>query len=56
MKWYPKASRKFEPGDRLLCFGKLVAMREMIPARKKRRARVRKLPQDPLSGGEPPES
>jgi hypothetical protein len=25
----------------------------MIPARKKRRARVRKLPDDPLAGGEP---
>ena len=36
--------------------GKLEAMRSMIPARKKRRARVRKLPDDPLAGGEPPES
>jgi hypothetical protein len=31
-------------------------MRDMIPARKRRRARVRKLPEDPLAGGEPPSS
>ena len=35
-----------EPGDRLLCFGKLEAMRELISAkvRRKRRPKVRKLP------------
>ena len=27
----------------------------MIPARRKRRPRVRKLPEDPLAGGEPSE-
>jgi ribosomal protein S6--L-glutamate ligase len=35
-------------GDRLLCFGRLEAMRDMIPARRRRRARVRKLPDNPL--------
>ncbi len=40
----PRMSRKLEANDRLLCFGKLDEMRDMIPARRKRRARVRKLP------------
>ena len=52
----PRETRELEANDRLLCFGKLEAMRDMIPARKTRRARVRKLPDDPLAGGEPPES
>jgi ribosomal protein S6--L-glutamate ligase len=52
----PRESRVLEANDRLLCFGKLESMRDMIPARKKRRARVRKLPEDPLAGGEPPSS
>lgn len=29
----PKASRTLEPGDRLLCFGKLEAMRDLVPPR-----------------------
>jgi ribosomal protein S6--L-glutamate ligase len=49
----PRETRVLEANDRLLCFGKLESMRDMIPARKKRRARVRKLPEDPLAGGEP---
>jgi ribosomal protein S6--L-glutamate ligase len=49
----PRESRVLEANDRLLCFGKLESMRSMIPARRKRRARVRKLPEDPLAGGEP---
>jgi len=52
----PRETRELEPNDRLLCFGRLEAMRDMIPARKRRRARVRKLPEDPLAGGEPPGS
>jgi ribosomal protein S6--L-glutamate ligase len=52
----PRESRVLEANDRLLCFGKLESMRDMIPARRKRRARVRKLPDDPLAGGEPPSS
>lgn len=37
-----------EADDRLLCFGKLEEMRSMIPARPKRRARVKRLPRKPI--------
>lgn len=40
----PRMSRIFKAGDRLLCFGKLEEMRSMIPARRRRRTRVKKLP------------
>ena len=33
----PKGTRELEAGDKLLCFGKLEAMRGMIPARTRRR-------------------
>ncbi len=33
----PRAARVLEPGDKLLCFGKLEAMRGMIPARTRRK-------------------
>ncbi len=41
----PKVTRVLEPGDRLLCFGKLDSMRDMVPekARRARRPRVVKL-------------
>ena len=43
------AARKIlEANDRLLCFGRLEAMRSLIPARRRRRARVRELPEEPL--------
>jgi len=48
----PRDDRRLEANDRLLCFGRLEAMRDMIPARRKRRARVRKLPKDPLHADE----
>lgn len=44
----PRGSVELEAGDRLLCFGKLEEMRSMIPERRKRRARVRKLPAEPI--------
>ncbi|MGA9279503.1 RimK family alpha-L-glutamate ligase [Ilumatobacter sp.] len=44
----PKGSRVLEANDRLLCFGRLEEMRDLIPARRKRRAKVRKLPDDAL--------
>jgi len=44
----PKQTRVLEANDRLLCFGKLEEMRGMIPARRKRRAKVRKLPEGAL--------
>lgn len=40
--------RKLKDGDRLLCFGRLEEMRDLIPQRKKRRTRVRKLPKVPI--------
>ena len=42
----PKSSREFEIGDRILCFGKLESMRDLVPAktRKKRRSKVQELP------------
>jgi ribosomal protein S6--L-glutamate ligase len=44
----PKMSRALQANDRLLCFGKLDEMRDMIPTRRKRRAKVRKLPADAI--------
>ncbi|GAB2547663.1 RimK family alpha-L-glutamate ligase [Leucobacter ruminantium] len=40
----PRKHVVLEAEDRLLCFGKLEEMRSMIPERRRRRARVRKLP------------
>lgn len=46
----PRSERILEADDRLLCFGKLDAMRHLVPEKSKRRNRikVRKLPADPL--------
>jgi ribosomal protein S6--L-glutamate ligase len=44
----PRMSRELEAGDRLLCFGRLEEMRSMIPERRGRRARVKKLPRHPI--------
>jgi ribosomal protein S6--L-glutamate ligase len=44
----PRKGAVLEVGDRLLCFGKLEEMRSMIPERRRRRAKVRKLPAQPL--------
>ncbi len=44
----PRRSVVLEAGDRLLCFGKLEEMRSMIPERRRRRAKVRKLPPEAL--------
>ncbi len=46
----PRPSRVLEGNDRLLCFGNLEAMRALIPARRRRRPRVKDLPSEPLSG------
>lgn len=45
----PRKGQLLEAEDRLLCFGKLEEMRSMIPERKRRRARVRKLPKTAIS-------
>jgi len=44
----PYDSHELEAEDRLLCFGRLEEMRSMIPARSKRRARVKRLPKQPI--------
>ncbi len=44
----PRVSRELEAGDRLLCFGRLEEMRGMIPERRRKRARVKKLPRKPI--------
>ena len=47
----PNSQRILEPGDRLLCFGKLELMRDLIPlgTRRKRRPKVKDLPKDATS-------
>ncbi len=47
----PRNKEVVQAGDRLLCFGKLEEMRSMIPARRKRKARVKKLPAEPIHEG-----
>lgn len=46
----PRLDRMMEAEDRLLCFGRLDAMRDLVPERRRRRARppVQPLPDDPL--------
>lgn len=43
----PKASRVLEAGDRLLCFGRLEAMRHLVPARTRKSRRPQIEPLDP---------
>lgn len=45
----PRKHVVLQDEDRLLCFGKLDEMRSMIPERRRRRAKVRRLPKQPLS-------
>jgi len=45
----PKDNKLLEPHDRLLCFGRLESMRSMIPKRRKRRTKVKKLPQNHMN-------
>ncbi len=54
----PKGSRTLEAGDRLLCFGRLEAMRDLVPERRRRRARpkVGPLPHEPVPGADPDET
>jgi len=46
----PKTNRVLEPDDRMLCFGKLESMRDLVPERRRRRRqqRVSPLPEHPL--------
>ncbi len=47
----PKSSRTLESEDRLLCFGKLELMRDLVPAktRKRRRQKIKDLPELPVA-------
>jgi ribosomal protein S6--L-glutamate ligase len=47
----PKSFRQLEQGDRMLCFGKLDMMRDLIPAkaRRKRKPKMRDLPELPVA-------
>lgn len=44
----PRPRVELQAEDRLLCFGRLEEMRSMIPERRRRRAKVRKLPKQPI--------
>ncbi len=44
----PRVDMVLEPEDRLLCFGRLEEMRSMIPARRKRVRKVKRLPENPI--------
>ncbi|MFT7244096.1 MAG: ribosomal protein S6--L-glutamate ligase [Candidatus Azotimanducaceae bacterium] len=46
----PRADRTLEPGDKLLCFGKLESMRSMVPTKTRRRRRpvIKELVSDEL--------
>ena len=43
----PRHSRELEAGDRLLCYGRLDAMRDLVPARRDRRKKLRVRKLDP---------
>ena len=47
----PRSDRLLESGDRLLCFGKLERMRDLVPARvrRRRRPKVKALPELPVA-------
>lgn len=47
----PKSTRVLEHGDRILCFGKLDMMRELVPikTRRKRKSEIQDLPDLPVS-------
>jgi ribosomal protein S6--L-glutamate ligase len=46
----PRSSRELQPDDRLLCFGRLDGMRDLVPERRRRRAlpEIQPLPDDAL--------
>ena len=53
----PKSSRVIEPHDRLLCYGKLERMRDLVPERRRRKpARIEALPPDESAAAEAPAS
>ncbi|WP_350145549.1 TrkA C-terminal domain-containing protein [Pyruvatibacter sp.] len=49
----PKGSRELEANDRLLCYGRLEAMRDLVPVKRRRRRRkVRRLADAAATGME----
>lgn len=52
----PRSDRELEPEDRLLCFGKLESMRELVPkkTRRNRRPVLKKLPPDSQNESQSP--
>jgi ribosomal protein S6--L-glutamate ligase len=48
----PKGCRVLDADDTLLCYGRSEHMKGLIPAKKKKRRKVKKLPAKP-EGGEP---
>ena len=54
----PRIERVLEVDDRLLCFGKLEAMRDLVPERRRRRARpqIQPLPDEPIPDPDAPPS
>ncbi len=49
----PRSSREIEAEDRLLCFGRLTAMREVAPPTRRKKRKLRRLP-DLVTAPEPP--
>jgi ribosomal protein S6--L-glutamate ligase len=43
----PKGSRELQAGDRLLCYGKLESMRDLVPPKQRRKRRVKARKLDP---------
>jgi len=54
----PRVDRVLEAEDRLLCFGKLESMRDLVPERRRRRKRpeIRPLPEHPIPEPDTPPS
>jgi len=53
----PRLDRVLEADDRMVCFGRLEAMRDMVPERRRRRRRpkIQPLPDQPLPDEQPPD-
>lgn len=51
----PRSDRVLEAGDKLLCFGKLAAMKDLIPekTRRRRRPKLKKLKQSDIDAAQP---
>ena len=54
----PRGDRVLEPDDKLLCFGKMEYMRDMVPkkARRRRRPQVKELVTEEAASSKPEDS